>query len=53
MRVREAQKHTDPDADPDPPHWVKDTIVVFYGFLFGFWIAHNVYPHILREMTQI
>ncbi len=22
-RIREAQKHTDPDTDPDPQHWKK------------------------------
>jgi hypothetical protein len=30
MRIREAQKHTDPDADPDPQHWLQPVFLFIY-----------------------
>jgi serine/threonine protein kinase len=26
IRIREAQKHVDPDSDPDPQHWTKESL---------------------------
>jgi hypothetical protein len=33
MRIREAQKHTDP-TDPDPEHWFVDAVIKHFNFWF-------------------